>query len=54
MNNDPKFWDWLKNKDKPAEEQIQIQLEIPVDFPPPVNPPPEPRDPRGVFVIDLF
>lgn len=50
--NDPKFWEWLRNRDKPAQQEQRVQLELPK--PPVYHQPTEEKSDRGVTVIELY
>lgn len=51
--NDPKFWEWLRNREKPAQQEQRIQLEL--LKPPAYRPETNNQDSdRGVTVIELF
>ena len=53
MTNDPRFWEWLRNKDKPVHKEEQPRLELPLPPPPPRRETEEESD-RGVCIIELF
>ena len=53
VSKDPKFWEWLRNRDKPAQQEQRVQLELPK--PPVYRSEDSPREPeRGVCIIEVM
>ena len=53
IDRDPKFWEWLRNRDKPAEQTKRLQLELPMA--PMSNRKPDTDDSdRGVCIIEIM
>lgn len=54
MKDDPKFWEWLRNRNKVVHQEQQPRLELPM--PPRAAPPKEAAEEtdRGVCVIEIF
>lgn len=53
MDKDLKFWEWLRNRDKPAQKEEQPRLELPMPIVSPRKSEPEQAD-RGVCIIEIF
>ena len=53
MDKDPKFWEWLRNRDKPAQKEEQPRLELPMPDAYPRETEPDRTD-RGVCIIEVF
>jgi len=53
MDKDPKFWEWLRNRDKPAQKEEQPRLELPMPGAYPRETEPDRTD-RGVCIIEVF
>jgi hypothetical protein len=51
--NDPKFYEWLRNRDKQSHVEDRPRLELPLP-PPPVRKETENKSDRGVCVIEPY